>query len=817
MGELYGFNKIGEAVSVGVKKVGKIKVFEDDLLIKVRENIKKLEDAKVSVRTRGVLGEQLKILKAQEQVLLKLRILTAPIQDLRFEINKLGKELDKATTIKQKKILTNKIAKLQVINNKLVNRRIAFANTQQVQKLKKVLTNRQIAQGLNQLFKTSRQNIVYYTTKYKPIKQTKKIKFDSVKKEIDYLKSQNNILLEKAKKSTNRIEKREIGKIIGRNLFKIKQLENSIKIAPIKQKVLNINELKLQILKNKEKLNPTEFKRYANKIKQLGFTFTFEKGTVILKKSEIAIKSKKKPKLLTLQKKTATIKLPQFLDSKVLKMYQNEILKGKKLTSISKEEITKLLSMGKTETLRLRLKEIDKQINQLKILKDEYIGRAQKFKQEVGKRGELPKTIGKLVGDMVNTIKTLELKKRQLIELSKKTKSIDEKMFLKRQKEFGDKFNKNPQISESVRDKANYYTFKFGDVQIQIEFNKSTSSLRTDKKGRLQSPISIQISRTTKLKYNNIVDKFSSNLKKQVQKDRYVFDYFRTFDKIKKLNKQIDNLKTFDSIKKRKLKQDLFKMEKVVSQASKFRLLTLIGQIQLKDFKSPRIQIKDIQQKIKTIDAAINKFQLKRPIIDISKPIKPKEDAKRVPSPPRVPKPRLDGRVPPPPFKPKLPKPEPPKPPVLPKRRFKISPDSKKLENRILTYRGIYRERKNPNLPAGTRNPIVTKSITIRDTKNRALQRVAKRVDTSLVRSMQLQVMGIGKYKRDIQKPSILNKFRMKKSTNTPVLSLVEKAKYLLDARREKMESLRAKLRSKSMTRGKISSKNGYKRPKRFK
>jgi dihydrofolate reductase len=62
-----------------------------------------------------------------------------------------------------------------------------------------------------------------------------------------------------------------------------------------------------------------------------------------------------------------------------------------------------------------------------------------------------------------------------------------------------------------------------------------------------------------------------------------------------------------------------------------------------------------------------------------------------------------------------------------------------------------------------------------------------------------------------------LDGYIAKPNDDLSFLSLVEKAKYLLDTRREKMESLRAKLRSKSMARSKMSSKNGYKRPKRFK
>ena len=121
----------------------------------------------------------------------------------------------------------------------------------------------------------------------------------------------------------------------------------------------------------------------------------------------------------------------------------------------------------------------------------------------------------------------------------------------------------------------------------------------------------------------------------------------------------------------------------------------------------------------------------------------------------------------------------------LPKLKF----DSKRLENRILTFKGSFRERRNPKRKAGKSNPIVTKTINLRDTKNRALQRVAKRVDNSLSASLTLKVVGVGKAKKDIKKPALLSKFRTKKSLSGPALRLVEKNKFRFDKKGEKLES----------------------------
>lgn len=330
---------------------------------------------------------------------------------------------------------------------------------------------------------------------------------------------------------------------------------------------------------------------------------------------------------------------------------------------------------------------------------------------------------------------------------------------------------------------------------------------------------------------------FKQEVKKVVVKEkiRYNKQTRPAINKLKLMSRR-GNRKKLTAEKKTQIKQDLNKLAKeynrvnqkvkVMEKLSSNKKLNRVLANPLKDLKNIKFamaqDIKFVLGELKAVTPLKSPARAQKPKLDLKKGQKPQfkqaQDQARDFKRPQDQKPKNIVRLKPQ-FKITTPRRpiEPKKEIIKPFKKFKVSPDIKKLENRVLTYRGIYRERKNPNLPAGTRNPIVTKSITIRDTKNRALQRVAQRVDTSLVRSMQLQVTGIGKYKRDIQKPSILNKFRMKKSKNTPVLSLVEKAKYLLDARREKMESLRAKLRSKSMANIKKSSKNGYKRPKRFK
>ena len=109
----------------------------------------------------------------------------------------------------------------------------------------------------------------------------------------------------------------------------------------------------------------------------------------------------------------------------------------------------------------------------------------------------------------------------------------------------------------------------------------------------------------------------------------------------------------------------------------------------------------------------------------------------------------------------------------------------------------MYRERKDPNKPTSKKNKIVTKTINIKDTKNRAIQRVAKKVDNTLARSISIGVTGIGKKKKDISKPKILSKFRKKKSKNTPILRLVELSKYAIDTKKEKRQLRKTKKNKK--------------------
>jgi hypothetical protein len=143
--------------------------------------------------------------------------------------------------------------------------------------------------------------------------------------------------------------------------------------------------------------------------------------------------------------------------------------------------------------------------------------------------------------------------------------------------------------------------------------------------------------------------------------------------------------------------------------------------------------------------------------------------------------------------------------------------------NQVATFKAVYRERKDRSKPISKSNPIITKSLKIRDTKNRALRKVSNLVDNKLARSLEIKPIGITKeIKKDIPKPKILRKFRFKKSKNTPVLKLVEKTKYISDTQTEK-KLLKLSRRNTRQAKSKnnppskrVSKVSNIKKPKKY-
>jgi hypothetical protein len=132
--------------------------------------------------------------------------------------------------------------------------------------------------------------------------------------------------------------------------------------------------------------------------------------------------------------------------------------------------------------------------------------------------------------------------------------------------------------------------------------------------------------------------------------------------------------------------------------------------------------------------------------------------------------------------------------------RLKLGWNSPKLDNRLVLYEARYRERRNPRLPAGPRNPVVVKRLRKLTTRNRMTQIVAKLTDNRTIRSIAVQPLKITKKKqKDIKRPSILRKFEKPKTKKG--LQLVEKSKYTIDSPGEKAELRRSKARKKTLSR----------------
>lgn len=129
----------------------------------------------------------------------------------------------------------------------------------------------------------------------------------------------------------------------------------------------------------------------------------------------------------------------------------------------------------------------------------------------------------------------------------------------------------------------------------------------------------------------------------------------------------------------------------------------------------------------------------------------------------------------------------PPKPKQKPRVRLPKLGD-KSLVNKVVKVEAQYRERKNPKKNVSKSNPVVTKTLNLRTTPNKALNRVAKLADNKLVRSVQTKVVAVTNKKQRDQAldKKLLNKFREKRTKNT--LKLVEKREHIADTKTEVRE-----------------------------
>jgi len=315
-------------------------------------------------------------------------------------------------------------------------------------------------------------------------------------------------------------------------------------------------------------------------------------------------------------------------------------------------------------------------------------------------------------------------------------------------------------------------------------------SLKKKKKGQLNlfqdNKIELLIKKNDKLIPQDKINIPGLNFKLDLTPNRLkYYGAIKLFNRIRDTTKLISSIKALNTLKDFKqlkdgvksLKKDIKTLQRKINEKEKELI---------KKTKQPQIQKRAIVQKKKQSQKQRQRSKLKN-ILITKTTIKPKIKIPKI----SISKPKI-----------KI-----PKIPPLPKLNF----DSKKLDNKVLNAEAVFRERKYRNKLAGKNNPIITKKINIRDTKNRILKRVRDRVDNSLTASLELKIVGIGKKKKDINKPS-LSKFRVKKSKNSAILKLVEANKNRFDTKGEVREAKRQKAKKrnikKKVVKKKIKRKN---------
>lgn len=344
------------------------------------------------------------------------------------------------------------------------------------------------------------------------------------------------------------------------------------------------------------------------------------------------------------------------------------------------------------------------------------------------------------------------------------------------------------------------------DLSKTVSKKSVTNTLRSNKKART-SVLRTLRTNTQKLQKGSrvLVKQINKGISKarnvQIKYNKINQANFKKGNKFKDYSKtQKQQLKSFNSKGKTKLKQRLELIKSTKSEMVKLKgILPFMAKDLGKDIKSLTKQEKVVSQaldKLTQFDSSLlskadftakskgkgtgkgkaktkaTKPTLKKPVKKLkkSKPVKPKVKKVRTP---KAKKKVKRVRV-----------------PSLDIKDF----NSKSIDNKIAVFEAIYRERKDPNKKTSKTNKVVTKSLKIRNTRNRALKKVADLADKKLIRSINVKLIGVTKkVKKDIVKPSVLKKFTQKKSVGTPVLRLVEKSKFALDKKSEKRELKKSK------------------------
>lgn len=324
------------------------------------------------------------------------------------------------------------------------------------------------------------------------------------------------------------------------------------------------------------------------------------------------------------------------------------------------------------------------------------------------------------------------------------------------------------------------------EKQIGLEIKRSkTRPSKFNKKAQAQIGISVRrfYSRASK-QISNISKKtkdFNQGYKRRIEKRGKDLPKtkqgFNTLSKSEKKKFMETRKKLREDVKL--AKSNLSKVKSLLNKAQKIAVIAKFD----KDIKQDILQL---SKQDTLLDNSLKQ------IFDNTGTIPPGVSPTKPPvKPPIKPTPKITPTKPPvkPPVKPK-PRPTPPppeKPPIKPK--IKLDWDNEaKLKDKVLIFNARFRQRKDTRKKYNPKtNPRVIKTLKIKDTKNRALAKVANKVDNILARSLDLKLVGItAKKKKDIKAPKIVRKkFDKKKSKGSPVLKLVEKTKHIADRKGE--------------------------------
>lgn len=182
-GELLAFEGVGGAIAKGARgvsrtvktsKVGakigetvkKVRLFEEDQLVKINSRINQLEKQGVNVKQRTLDARELKLLQEQKKIFKKFKFYTAPIDNLKSNIAKKVKQLEKTNSKPQRRKLANEIAKDIKKANELVTKR------------NKVKTSKKVKDHKAELAKFEKERLAQNKGSKKKLSESDKLRRD---------------------------------------------------------------------------------------------------------------------------------------------------------------------------------------------------------------------------------------------------------------------------------------------------------------------------------------------------------------------------------------------------------------------------------------------------------------------------------------------------------------------------------------------------------------------------------------------------------------------------------------------------------------